>query len=364
MGRRLLIFMVFGLFLGCQEENPTPGTFLDYKTPRVSYLDENRLLQLDNSIKKGKYGDIHSLIIIRNDLIVYENYYNGYHKDDLHKLGSATQSVISGAMGALMLQNNNVSLKEKLIDLLPGYKQYFDNVPQKDKIEIRHLLTNTSGLWWDEVSAPFGDEQNDAYAMTLTSDWVATILSTPMIREPGDEFNYNSGNSILLAPTIEALSGMEVENFVHQYMFEPLGITEWSWDKIPGGQINTAWGLHLRPIDMAKIGYLSLKNGLWNGNEIFDTQWAGRSTRSRIGASILYNYGYLWWQFSNYHHVARGINLNDIYFAWGDEGQFIFVIPHLDMVVVTTAGNKKEEETMGMEMLRDFIFTSVTDRIP
>ena len=135
-----------------------------------------------------------------------------------------------------------------------------------------------------------------------------------------------------------------------EQLFKPLEIEEWKWERIPGDYVNASWGIHLRPMDMVKIGYLFLNDGLWNDQEIMTERWRFQSTRFREAVSGFYNYGYFWWRFNSYTDVARKLRENDIFFSWGDGGQYIFVIPHLNMVVVTTAGNYTNSDAMAVAM--------------
>jgi len=364
MKSRIYVVLYILLFFACGEENPAPNNFLDYENPYVENFNGAKLEELNEQIKKGDFGDIHSLVILRNDKIVFENYYSNYQRSDLHPIGGSTQSIVSALVGIMLHENESISLRTKIIELFPDYAQYFDDIPQKDQIEIRHLLTNTSGLWWDEWTHPFGNEDNDAYVMAQSDDWISNVLSTPMIREPGYEFNYNSGNGILMAPIMQHLTGVELEQYATEKLFKPLKISNWKWERIPSDYVNTSWGLHLRPVDLAKIGYLYLHEGIWNDQIIFDENWRNRSSRNRVNVSGYYGYGYFWWRFSYYAEVIHSLKQNDVYFSWGDGGQFLFVIPHLNMVVVTTAGNYSNNETMAIGMLKDFIFESVLDRFP
>ncbi len=356
------ILIIACLFSSCKIDNPGPDSFLDYSQPRFENFDTDKLNELNSEIKKGTFGEILSLLILRNDKIVFENYYADNQRDDLHAIGATTQSVVSALVGIMLSEDSSINHHTKIIDLFPEYVQYFENVPQKDKIEIGHLMSNTSGLWWDEWTYPFGDEKNDAYAMTKSDDWIENILASPMIREPGDKFNFNSGNGILMAPIIQKLTGIELEQYAKEKLFDPLKIESWKWEQISGNYVNASWGLHMRPMDMAKIGQLYLKNGLWEDQKIFDDNWNNRSSRTKASISGYYNYGYFWWKFSYRADAVRALVKNDIFFAWGDGGQHIFIIPHLEMVVVTTAGNFSDNETKAIEMMRDYIFASVLDR--
>ena len=363
MGKYCTYFLILLLSFACEQENHSPNAFLNYESPFYENINGNLLLDLDNEIKSGLFGDIHSLLILRDDNIVFENYYSNYQRSDLHPIGASTQSVVSALVGVALAEDSALSIGAKIIDQLPKYSGYFENIPQKDQIEIRHLMSNSSGLWWDEWTYPFGSEKNDAYKMSLSEDWISAVLSTPMIREPGYEFNYNSGNGILMAPILEDLTGMEVEKFAQEKLFNPLEIVDWKWERISGDFVNSSWGLHLKPIDMAKIGYLFLKNGVWNEQNLFDDNWSFRSSRRRKDVSNAFSYGYFWWRFTNNVDVVFTLKQNDVYFSWGDGGQFIFIVPHLNVVVVTTAGNYSNNDIMAINMLRDYIFPSILDRL-
>ena len=243
------------------------------------------------------------------------------------------------------------------MDLFPEYSSYFDDIPQKDNIEILHLMSNTSGLWWDEWTAPFGSPDNDAYVMSVSDNWIEQVLNTPMIREPGFQFTYNSGNAILMAPIIEKLSAEKLEDYAARKLFHPLNITEWYWEKIPDGYPNTAWGLRLKSIDLAKIGSLYVSGGKWKGQEIFPESWIRQSTRTAI--TPYYDFALQWWRFTPNADVLRTLQEKNMFFAWGKGGQFMFIAPDINLVVVTTAANYNTLETDMFAILRDYIFPSV-----
>ena len=207
MKKLLLGLGIFLIAVACGEEDPKPNAFVHYDLPFNQNMSADLLEDLDRQIEVGTYGDIHSLLILRNDRIVFEKYYANWMRSDLHPIGASTQSIVSILTGIALEENEQVDARTKIVDLLPAYQEYFADIPQKDQIEIRHLLSNSSGLWWDEWSHPFGSEENDAYRMTLSDDWVSTVLSTPMIREPGFDFNFNSGNGILMAPVLQNVVG-------------------------------------------------------------------------------------------------------------------------------------------------------------
>ena len=346
------------ILTACSEEDPNPGNFIEYDYPQNHRLNAVILSELDEQIRNGRFGAINSLVIIKDDHIIFENYYNKYSRKDLHALETATQSVLSMLSGTV-ISDSLLELNDHIIDFFPEYNEFFENIPQKDQIRVRDLLSHRSGLWWDELTHPFGDLENDAYNMTLSDDWVGNVLSTPMIREPGQEFNFNSGNAIVVGPILEKASGKNMEELAVESLFEPLGIEEWEWDLTPSGQINTSWGLSLKPVDMAKIGYLFLQNGYWDDELILSERWIRSSTRPRANVSNYFNYGFFWWRFTGNADALRSLRDNDVFFSWGTGGQFIFVIPHVNMVVVSTASNYNDDDFRTVEMLRDFIFPSI-----
>lgn len=357
--RHIFIFVVLAT-LGCSEPNPEPEGFLPYSIPSYNGMNEERLREFDHQIEKQVYGDVHSVIILRYGRIIYEKYYSTYDRYDRHPLGAATQSVTSTLFGLALKQNLITNLSGALIDYYPQYPEYFDDIPQKDKILVRHLLSHTSGLWWDEWTAPYESPENDANAMSRSDDWVKYTLARPMIQEPGATFNFNSGNLILLAPILNSATGLDVESYAGENLFRKIGIVDWEWEKIPGGEVNTAWGLHLRPMDFARIGYLYLNNGVWEKDSLFQENWSERVAFARTSVSGYYNYGLHWWSFSNRADAVASLSANDVFFAWGNSGQHLFIIPHLQLVVAISSGTLVSEHS-AVDMMRDYIFPAVID---
>jgi len=359
---RSLIISLFFLTVsgGCVEEQLGPEVEpLKYEHPENHQVASVNLLALDSYIKDGNYGDVSSLIITRGNNVIFENYYNGFKRDELCALGRATASISSLLIGAIDDSDFAQILDRKIIDLLPEYETFFEGVPQKDLIRVDDLLKHTSGIWWNEWGMSWEQEDNDAYVMSQSDHWIEHVLGTPMIREPGFEFNYNSGHAILLAPVIGELSGEQVEELSARKLFEPLSIEHWQWDQTPEGNANTAWGLHLRPIDMAKIGYLFLEKGKVDGTQIISEDWINRSTVAYNAVAFEFDYGLQWWKFNSRSNVVGRLRTNDLIFAWGEGGQFLFIMPSLKSVMVVTSSNSLSDETLIFGMLRDYIMPSL-----
>jgi CubicO group peptidase (beta-lactamase class C family) len=223
----------------------------------------------------------------------------------------------------------------------------------KQAIIIKHLLTMTSGLPWDESSYPYSDSRNDVMRLIGSSDPVQFLLDRAMVSEPGAQWDYNSGGSHLLMEIVNQTTGIDPLEYATERLFDPLGITNLYWGTSSQG---IPWGfydLHLTPLDMAKFGYLYLNNGTWDSTQILTQEWVAESTEPHIMLNGDTGYGYQWWIADQ----PRGI-----YDARGMGGQRIMVIPEYDMVVVfVSSGTGAREED---ELLHDFILAAVTDAPP
>jgi CubicO group peptidase (beta-lactamase class C family) len=294
-------------------------------------IEAVRIHSLINNLN-GNHRNIHSLLIIRNNKLVSESYFGGWHRERLHTLRSASKSFISTLTG-IAVDKGYVTVDQKVFDFFPEYAHLGNS--EKDVIEIKHLLTMTSGLKWDEKTYLSGDG-NDEYVLDRSDDRLAYILGKEMDALPGMKFVYNSGCPFLQAEILKRVTGEDISVFSEKHFFKPLGITNYFWRKEDDGQIPAAGPLFLRPRDMAKLGQLFLDGGQWKGTQIVSSQWVNEATTTFIGNELSESgYGYNWW-------TARE-TINDveirIYMAWGNGGQFIFVIPALNAVVAFTGGN-------------------------
>jgi CubicO group peptidase (beta-lactamase class C family) len=309
-------------------------------------------------IEKGDYGKLHSLLITRNHYLILEKYFSGYKRDDIQPIYSVTKSVTSALVGIAIKQRKINSVNTKILDFFPEYKNIANLDAGKRKISLENVLTMTAGLLWDELSISYFNPQNDARKMAASKNSVKHVLDLPMRRHTG-RFVYNSGCSMLLSAVIKNTTGQTAEEFAIKNLFNPLGIKEWRWSTVRDGAINTGWGLHLRPIDMARFGILFLNDGFWLNNKIIPKEWRQVSTQKHA-QTLRYGYGYQWWRFLDHNPIVSNLATNDVYFAWGFGGQHIFVIPHLSMVVVSTGENFTKRKFV-FELLRDHIFPAVLD---
>jgi hypothetical protein len=217
----------------------------------------------------------------------------------------------------------------------------------KKAITLKHLLTMTTGL---ECRDSYLYNYRGVRQMMASDDWVQFMIDLPMAEEPGTRFEYCNGASFLLSAILQEQTGMNALTFANKHLFDPLGISDVSWDSNSQG-ITLGFGyLYLRPHDMAKIGYLYLNNGVWDGERIISSQWIKASTRKHIAANM-FGYGYHWWTVSP-----------SIYTAFG--GQYIIVAPEKNLVAVFTSSLALKDLYIPFGLLDSYIIPAVKSKTP
>jgi len=294
-------------------------------------IDSEKIDEMMHDILSGNDRNIHSILLIKNGKLVLEEYFYGYNRDKLHFLASVSKSITSVLIGIAIDQKVTADVETKAYELFPKYMgtKWID---QKYPITLQHMLTMTAGLDWDEMKYSRTDPRHTTHQMYESDDPIEFVLERNLIEAPGEKFYYNSGLTILLGKIVKNTSGLYIDEFAGKCLFTPLGISDYHWDKFPDGTIQTDGGLHLRPRDMAKIGYMMLKDGKWKDHQIVSKEWVEESTKRHIAARAI-EYGYQWW-------IGKTTINNQtirVLFASGHGGQKIFIIPKLDLVVVFTS---------------------------
>ena len=297
-------------------------------------IDPGKINAVMRNILNANIRDIHSVLIVKNGKLVLEDYFYGYARHKTHQLASATKSITSILIGIARDQKKIPDIDKKIYEFFPAYEDINWDHPKKE-IRLRHVLTMTAGLDWNAWIYPDSDPRDSTHAMTRSEDWIRFVLERKAIDTPGTRFVYNNGLTMLLGAILRNTTGVYADEFAQEYLWGPLGISDSSWQKLPDGTLTTAWGLKLRPRDMAKIGYMMLKEGIWGGKQIVSPTWVKESTKAHVQGDILIGsgYGYQWWRgrtFTNNKDI-------EIFYAAGRGGQYIFVCPAFDLVTVFTS---------------------------
>lgn len=302
--------------------------------PEEQGMDSQKLEAMLGDAKQKKLN-LHSLLVIRGGYIVSETYFRSYDQNSQHEIYSCTKSFISTLVGIAIDKGYISGVNLPIVDSFPG--RSFENMDaRKQTMTLENLLTMTSGLAWDDVDTTIGK-------LYRSGDWVKFVLDTPMTVPPGTKFNYCSGCSHVMSALLQQKTGMKTRDFAQQVLFEPLGISNANWSTDSTGIPIGGWGLQITARDMAKLGFLYLHNGNWDGQQIVSSGWVDAATQQHTGTDTDRGYGYQWWTYPSLH----------AYTALGRYGQTIFVIPDLDLIVVTTAMLDNHDEIF--RLVEDYI---------
>jgi CubicO group peptidase (beta-lactamase class C family) len=316
-------------------------------SPEEQGMDSAGLARLIETVGGYKQD---SLMIIRHGKIVAEAYYAPYVAGISHDLRSVTKSVV-GTLTAIQLQKGSLdSADHPVIDLFSD-KEIQNADDRKKAITVQNLLDMSSGIEWVER---FYTPDETLMRMYASPDRTAFVLNQPMAGVPGAKFNYNGGNPYLLSALVNRKSGQNAFDFAKKELFEPLGIKSAKWGAVDaqGVTIGEA-GLFLSPHDMARIGYLYLRNGTWEGKQLIPASWVERAKAGTISATNGFRYANLWWSLPE----------KGAYMARGRHSQLILVLPKLDIVAVMT-GVLRDTEFYSISALIDDISKAVKSDKP
>jgi CubicO group peptidase (beta-lactamase class C family) len=312
-----------------QPKNDNDG--LETGSIKNTGLDTALLNEMMQKIIDGTYPNVHSVLIIKDGKMVFEEYFYEYDKTKLHELRSATKSFISSLTGIAIEKGYIKSVHEKVLPYFAEYT-FKNNSAAKKQITIENLLTNQSGLDCDIYNPKaVGNESVMAYE----NDWIQYSLDLPMNDSAGGIGQYCSSNPIILGRIIEKATKMKVPEFASQTLFKDLGIKNYVWNFKPDKtSAETFCQLNLRPRDMAKFGLLYLNYGVWKDKQVISKEWVEQSLAKHSVVAGL-DYGYLWW---TKYLDADGVRYYGK-LAQGNGGQKIYIFKELNLVTVITAGH-------------------------
>jgi CubicO group peptidase (beta-lactamase class C family) len=282
---------------------------------------------------KSSEQDLHSLMILRNGKVVYEQWFGENAANKTHVMYSVSKTFTSTAIG-FALQEGLLKLSDKVISFFPD-KLPKEISPNLQELEIRHLLTMTVGHDVDHTRV-LREKSNDI-------DWVEGFLAFPMEHKPGNHFVYNSMATYMLSAIITKVTGQRILDYLQPRLFRPLGIVGATWDESPQGIQIGGWGLEVKTEDMAKMGLFYLQKGQWNGKQLLPESWFDEATIAQVqslpagvkkenlkvtakDSDWMQGYGYQLWRSRHNSYRADGLN-----------GQFILILPEKNAVIVTTA---------------------------
>jgi CubicO group peptidase (beta-lactamase class C family) len=311
-------------------------------------LDPALLTAAVNAVRDGEYDDVDSMLVARHGRLVHEAYFGGFDRNRPHDLRSATKSITSMLIGIAVDDGLLSGADERVLARLPEYAGHQNPDARKEEIRVEHLLAMTPGLDCDDWN---GSSPGNEERMYRTNDWVRFIVDLRMLHPPGAHWAYCTGGVVTLGAVLASAAGRPADEIARDVLFGPLGIVDYHWEYTPAGQVDTGGHIHMRPRDMAKLGQLMLNGGLWNGERLLSESWIRESTARQSPADGP-DYGYLWWR----RQTMAGTRA---FFASGNGGQSIIVVPDLDLVAVFTGSYYNKRPDRGHAIFDRFIVPAV-----
>ena len=331
-------------------------------TPSSEGLDVGRIDDLVEAIVALEMTLAHSVLVARRGRLVVEEYFYGFDRTTWHDMRSASKSVTSALVGLAIDRGEIPSVQSRALTFFPTYRQYANWDDRKAEITVQHLLTMSSGLDANDSDRQSVASEGNYQSQTGQPDWTRFALDAPMIADPGLQILYGSANPLILGGILQAVLEEPVEWFAHRYLLGPLGVQEYRFFHDPAGVLYMGGGMSMRPRDMAKFGQLYLDGGVWNGERLMSEEWVHESLQKygRIVNRLENEYGYLWWHST----IQVGDRTVETVEARGAGGQYIYVVPSLEMVAVITSGNYRNGRyRQPEEIMERFILPAALDPV-
>ena len=296
-----------------------------------------------------------SMLIVKNGKLVHEVYSPYVQRNTLYWMASITKTVSSTLIGIAIDKGFIQSVDSRVADLLPEYADAIKD--QKFKgITLKHIMTMSSGLDWHE-QVSYNNPTNSEFQMVDSEDWIRYVLSHPVKDEPGSRFLYNTGGIHLLSAVIKSATGLYINQFAEEHLFHPLGIYAYQWNRDSRGYPctgGTDGGVGLRSRDLAKIGWLFLKDGTWKGKRIISQKWIDEATRKYPilpGGRSHYSY--------NWTPGTMTINRKRFEYkaTFGYGGQILYLVPDFNVILIFTCD--LAEGGMNSRMLAMKVFKAI-----
>ena len=260
----------------------------------------------------------------------HPNWHPYYQGRPIHTLQSVTKSIAATVIGIAIGRGEIAGVDRPFLRFFQD-RDLSRVDPRLGRATLADLLTMRSGIEWHEQDRPL-DATNTTVQLEASRDWIQFTLDQPMDADPGTKWVYNSGGSQLLSGIIRSATGRFIDDYAREHLFSPIGIRDFHWKRTPTGHPDTEGGLYLAAEDLARIGYLYLHGGRWNGRQVVPAGWITDATARRVRAAAPgWDYGYQWWL------TTRGGA--DVWAGRGFGGQLLLVIPARDIVAVVNAWN-------------------------
>ncbi|MBP2001645.1 CubicO group peptidase (beta-lactamase class C family) [Paenibacillus shirakamiensis] len=321
--------------------------YFSIRDPEHTGVSSAKILEAHQAIERS-YPNMHSFLVIKDNQLIFERYYNQYHAASLHDLRSATKSFISALIGIAVQRGDLPGLEVPVWDKIQKFAPHREDLLWH-RITLRHLLTMTSGLYW-QTGPKLGERFLHRFEQSRS--WMKFILRLPIMEDQLGSFLYRSVDSHLLSMIITEYTGQSAFSYASDHLFTPLDIQNAAWSASPEGHTMGHIGLRLTSRDMAKFGLLYLNHGIWNKSQILDSKWVHNSFTSYSEDFHGFGkYGFQWW-----NSKEDGVPFS---YAHGHGGQQIIVIPSYKAVVIFTSESQVRRWKNPRLLLREFILPAL-----
>lgn len=269
-------------------------------------------------------ASLHSLLILRHGRIISETYFNGQNATHSYEIASVSKSIMSALVGIAIDRGHIESVHQRVSEFLP--KSFENSEVTKQRITLRDLLTMQAGLVWEPTSP---------LDLISLQHVVGDVIAQPLTYGQGMPFNYSTGLPHVMSAVLAEVTGQTTCEFACEALFAPLGITPEYWGQDADGVYAGGWFMYFTPRELAKFGQLYLQAGEWKGMQIIPSAWVNSSTSRQVRFDPFSGYGYWWW-LTSYWDAKTNIAY-EIQSARGGGGQMIYLVPALDLVMVTTS---------------------------
>ena len=293
-----------------------------------------------------------ALLVIHDDKLLYERYFNGYDETSLNTSFSMAKSFASALVGIAIDKERIKSVNEPITNYIP---ELLEKDERFKSITIRHLLTMSSGIKYEEGGdLPWSEEADDTKTYYATNLRELALENCLIEGKPGEYFEYNNYNPLLVGLILERSTGTPVSRYLQEKLWKPMGMEadgSWSLDSTTSGFEKMESGVNARARDFGRFGMLFAKEGKWEGEQLISREWVEESTRPDATTDPSSDYQYFWWV-----NTPDG---KDHFSARGNYGQYIYVAPEKDLVIVRLG---KDEGEQGYEYWID-LFEEVSTKL-
>lgn len=310
--------------------------------------------RLDHAIAEGRIWGLHGVVVVRDDRLVFERYFEAednargrplgrvaFKPDTQHDMRSVSKSIVGLLYGIALAQGKVPPPDAPLYASFPEYPDLAADAARQ-AITIHHVLTMTMGTDWDETSIPYSNPANGEIAMDMAPDRYRYILERRVIQEPGRHWNYSGGATALLARLIARGTGKPLHRFAREALFDPLGLGPTEWLADGKGDPFAASGLRMAPRDLARIGMTMADGGMIDGRAVIPAAWIRQVTTDFVSVDEQRRYGYQWYLGDLAYGNPAGwaaAHLERWWGCFGEGGQRLFVLPNIKLAIAVTAGN-------------------------